>query len=60
MDVVHVTVGQDGRVLGTAPSLKRAQIGRVPIPPVVFGVRFLVVAVVLFRFLQKLSKISYV
>lgn len=60
MDVVHVTVGRDGRVVGAAPSLTRAQIGRVPIPPVVFGVRFLVVAVVLFHSLQKSSKISYV
>ena len=60
MDVVQVTVGGDDRVVRTAPILTRVQIGRVPIPPIVFGVRFLVIAVVLFGFVQKFSKIFYV
>lgn len=59
MDVVHVTVGPR-RSRPRDCSQSDARLDRVPIPPVVFGVRFLVVAVVLFRFLQKFSKISYV
>src|SRR5689334_17556291 len=60
MDVVHVTVRGDRRVVRTATTLTCMQIGRVPIPPVVFGVRFLVIAVVLFGFAQEFGKICYV
>src|SRR5437764_14449820 len=55
-DFVHVTVGGGGRVLRTAAVLTCTQIWRVPVPPVMFGVRFLVVVVVLRRFAEKFCK----
>src|SRR5215470_19831592 len=44
-DLLHVAVGGGRRFLRTAAFLARAQVGRVPVPPVVFGVRLLVVMV---------------
>src|SRR5689334_3320934 len=45
-DLLHVTVGGGGRFLRTAAVLTCAQVGRVPVRPVVLGVRLLVVVVV--------------
>src|SRR5687768_15727128 len=55
-DLLHVAVGGGGRLLRTAPLLAGAQVGRVPVPPVVLGVRPLVVTVVLFRLVEELCK----
>src|SRR5215207_698125 len=55
-DLLHVAVGGGGGLLRTAAVLTRAQVGRVPVPPVVLGVRPLVVAVVLFRLVEELCK----
>src|SRR6478609_3949306 len=51
---LHVAVGGGRRFLRTAPILTRAQVGRVPIPPIMRAVRLLVLAVVLLRFVKKL------
>src|SRR5215213_6312311 len=56
MDLLHVAVGGCGRLLRTAPLLARAQVGRVPVPPVVLAVRPLVLAVVLFSLVEQLRK----
>ena len=55
-DFLHVAVGGGSCLLGTAAVLTRAQIGRVPIPPVMLGVRLLVVSVVLLRLVEELGK----
>ena len=41
-NLVHVTVSDSRCILRAAPVLTRVQVGRVPIPPVMFGVRLLV------------------
>src|SRR5438093_6896376 len=46
-DLLHAAVGGGRRLLRIAAALTRAQVGRVPVPPVVLGVRLLVVVVVL-------------
>ena len=56
MDLLHVAVGGGGGLLRTAAVLTRAQVGRVPVPPVMLGVRLLVVAVVLLRLVEELGK----
>src|SRR5436190_5781640 len=56
MDFLHVPVGGDGCLRRTAAVLTRVQVGRVPVPPVMFGVRLLVVVVVLRRFAEELCK----
>ena len=56
MDLVHVTVSSGDCVRRTASVLTRAQVGRVPVPPVMFGVRLLVMVVVLRRFAEELCK----
>ena len=55
-DLLHVAVGGGGGLLRTAAVLTRAQVGRVPVPPVVLGVRLLVVVVVLRRLAEELCK----
>jgi len=56
MDLVHVTVGS-GRCFRRIVAVPtRAQVRRVPIPPMMFGVRLLVMVVVLRRFMQKLGE----
>ncbi len=55
-DLLHVTVGGSRCLLRTAAVLAGAQVGRVPIPPVVLAVRLLIVAVVLLRFAEQLCK----
>src|SRR5580692_266019 len=55
-DLVHVAIGGSGRVLRTAAVLARADVGRVPIRPVMGGVGLLVVAVVLSRLAKQLCE----
>src|SRR5262245_24982426 len=55
-DLLHVAVGGCGCLLRTAAVLTRAQVGRVPVPPVVLSVRLLVVVVVLRRLAEELRK----
>src|SRR5262245_21320653 len=55
-DLIHVTIGDDGCVRRTATVLTRAQVGRVPVPPVMFRVCLLEVVVVLRCFAEKLCK----
>src|SRR5262249_12799885 len=52
-DLLHIAVSGGGGLLRTAAVLTRAQIGRVPIPPVVLGVGLLVVVVVLRRLAEE-------
>ena len=55
-DLLHVAVGGGYCIRRTAAILTRTQIWRVPVPPVMFGMRFLVVAVVLLRLVKELCK----
>src|SRR5262249_33338747 len=55
-DLPHVVVGGGCCLLRTAAVLTRDQVGRVPVPPVVLGVRLLVVAVVFLRLAEELCK----
>src|SRR4029453_11203794 len=52
----HVAIGGGGCLFRTAAVLTRAQIGRVPVPPVMRAVRLLVVTVMLFRLAEELCK----
>ena len=54
--LVHVAVGCFSCLLRAAAFLTRAQVGRVPVPPVVLGVRLLVAVVVLRRLAEELCK----
>src|SRR5437867_11671588 len=56
MDLVHVTVGGGDCLLRTASVLTRVQVGRVPVPPVMFGVRLLVMVVVLRGLVEELCQ----
>jgi hypothetical protein len=51
-DLLHVAIGGGRRLIRTFPALTRAQVGRIPVPPVVLSVRLLVLAVVLLRLAQ--------
>src|SRR5215475_2410587 len=55
-DLLHVAVGGGGGLLRTAAALTRAQVGRVPVPPVVRGVRLLVAVVVPRRLVEEPCK----
>jgi hypothetical protein len=55
-DLLHIAVGGGRCLLRTAAVLTRAQVGRVPVPPVVLGVRLLVVVVVLRRLAEERCK----
>src|ERR1044071_5310678 len=55
-DFFHVAVGGGACLLRTAAVLTRAQVGRVPVPPVMLGMRLLVVAVMLFRLVEEFCK----
>jgi len=46
MDFIHVAVGCGGCLRRIVAVLTHTQVGRVPIPPVMFGVRLLVVVMV--------------
>ena len=48
MDLVHVTVSGGDCVRLTAAILTRIQVCPIPIPPIVFGMRLLVFAMLLF------------
>src|SRR5262249_35768437 len=54
--LLHVAVGGGCRLLWTAAVLTGAQIGRVPVRPVVLGMRLLVGVVVLRRLAEELCK----
>ena len=53
---LHIAVGGGCCLRRTAAVLTRAQVGRIPVPPVMFGVRLLVLAVMLFRLVEDLGK----
>ena len=53
MDFVHIAVGGGRGLLRTAAVLTRAEVRRVPVPPVMLAVRALVPAVVLLRFVEE-------
>src|SRR5262249_17384742 len=55
-DLLHVVVGGGGGLIRTAAVLTRAQVGRVPVPPLMLGVRLLVVAVALLRLAEEICK----
>src|SRR5262245_19146442 len=55
-DLLHVAVGGCCCLLRTAAVLARAQVGRVPVPPVVLGMRLLVVVVVLRCLVEEFCK----
>jgi hypothetical protein len=55
-DLLHVAIGSGGGLLRTATVLTRVQVRRVPIPPVMFGVRLLVLTVVFLRIAEELCK----
>src|SRR5262249_35842292 len=55
-ELLHIESCGGGGFLRTAAVLTRTQVGRVPIPPVMFGVRLLVVVVVLGRFAEEFCK----
>ena len=55
-DLLHVAVGGGGGFRRAAAILTRTQIWRVPVPPVMFRVRLLVVVVVFRRFVEELRK----
>src|SRR6185295_14039076 len=59
-DLLHVAVGGGRGFLRTSAVLTRAQVGGVPVPPVMRGVRLFVVAVVLFRLVEELCEGSNV
>jgi hypothetical protein len=59
-DLLHVTGGGGCCLLRTAAALSRAEVGRVPILPVVLGGRFLVAVVVLRRLAQEFCKACHV
>src|SRR5580658_5794142 len=54
--LLHVAVGRGGCLPRTAAVLTLAQVGRVPVPPVVLGMCLLVVVVVLRRLAEKLGQ----
>src|SRR3712207_8555632 len=56
MRLLHVTVGGGRCLFRAAALLARAQVGRVPVPPVVLGVRLLVAVVALRRLAQQFRK----
>jgi hypothetical protein len=55
-DLLHVAIGAGGCLLCVATVLTSVQVSRVPVPPVMFGVRFLVLTVVFLRIAQELCK----
>src|SRR4029077_4161454 len=51
--LLHVAVGGGRSFLRSLAVQARAQVGRVPVPPIMFAVRLLVVAVMLLRFVKE-------
>ena len=56
MDLIHVTIRGGGCFLRAAAVLTRIQVGRIPVPPVMLGVRYLVMVVVQSRLMEELGK----
>ena len=54
--LLHVAVGGGKSFLRTFAVQTRAQVGSVPVPPIVLAVRLLVVAVILLRFVKQFGK----
>ena len=52
-DLLHVASGGGGRLVRTYAILTRTQVRRIPIPPVMLGVRLLVLTVVILRFAKE-------
>ena len=52
----HVAIGGGGSFLRTFAVETRAQIRRIPLPPIMLSVRILVRAVVLLRFVKEFGK----
>src|SRR6478609_10150594 len=59
-ELLHIESCGGGGFLRTAAVLTSIQVGCVPVPPVMFGVRLLVVVVVLRRFAEEFCKRRYV
>jgi hypothetical protein len=53
---VHVAVGGGDCLRRIAAILTGTQIGRIPVPPIVLGMRFLVFTMVLFCLVQELGE----
>src|SRR5262245_15207317 len=56
-DLVHVAIGGCCCLLRIAVALTRAQVGRVPVPPVMFSMSLLVLAMMLLRLVKELGKV---
>ena len=56
LDLRHVALGGRGGLLWRAPALASVHVRRVPIPPVMLGMRLLVLAVVLLRLVEEFGK----
>src|SRR4029077_7500127 len=56
--LLHVMIGSSSSFLRTFTVETRAQVRRVPLPPIMFFVRLLVVAVMLLRFAEQIRKCS--
>ena len=56
MDLIHVSIGGSRGVLRIAAVLTRVQVRRVPIPPVMRGMRLLVLTMMLPCFVQELCE----
>jgi len=56
MDFIHVAVGGGGGLFRIVAVLTRVQVWRIPVPPMMFGVRLLVVVMVPRRFVEKFSE----
>jgi hypothetical protein len=56
MDFLHISVRSGGCLLRGTAILTRVQVRRVPIPPVMFGVRLLVLTMVFLRIAEELCK----
>ena len=54
----HVAVGGGGSFLRTLAVQARAQVRRVPVPPIVFAVRLLELSVMLLCFVKEFGKFS--
>jgi len=55
-DLLHVAIGSGGGLLRTATVLTSLQVSRVPVPPVMLGMRLLKTPVVLLGLMEKLCK----
>jgi len=56
MDLVHVAIGGGAGLFRTVPVLARVQIRRIPIPPIMLGVRYLVLVVMQSCFVEEFRK----